>query len=147
MYRYDLSSNQWTETYNSMTQKRQGHECIKIDDDRIMVIGGRDEKFRYLKSTEIVSLGRGTWDYGPSFPTAIANGQFVKATTGTKFLGYYLGGSVDLSWRTSSAIYALYKDLNSFQLLGHLKRPRESHVGFQLPESISNKCVKSNNVI
>ena len=140
MYRYDLSTNQWTETYIPMRQKRQGHECIKIDDDRIMVIGGRDENFHLLKSTEIVSLGRGTWDYGPSFPTAIANGQFVKATTGTKLLGYYLGGSVYGS--PSSAIYALYKDENSFQLLGNLERLRQGHVGFQLLESIRNKCVK-----
>ena len=140
MYRYDLSSNEWSEIYTPMTQKRQGHECIKIDDDRIMVIGGRDEYYDYLKSTEIVSLGRGTWDYGPSFPTAIANGQFVKATTGTKLLGYYLGGSVNGS--PSSAIYALYKDENAFQLLGNLERLRQGHVGFQLLESIRNKCVK-----
>ena len=139
MYRYDLSSNQWIETYTPMTQKRHGHECIRIDDDRIMVIGGRDEKYNYLKSTEILSLGRGTWDYGPSFPTGIADGQFVKATTGTKFLGYYLGGSVGYN-SPSSAIYGLYKDRNSFQLLGNLEKLREGHVGFQLPESISNKC-------
>ena len=140
MYRYDLSSNQWIETYTPMTQKRHGHECIRIDDDRIMVIGGRDEKYNYLKSTEILSLGRGTWDYGPSFPTGIADGQFVKATTGTKFLGYYLGGSIGFNRPPLSAIYGLYKDRNSFQLLGNLEKLREGHVGFQLPESISNKC-------
>ena len=42
MYEYSMMSNQWTETNTPMTQRRWGHECMKLSEDQILVIGGHD---------------------------------------------------------------------------------------------------------
>ena len=131
-------SNQWTETNTPMTQKRYGHECVKINKDQILVIGGRDENWNYLKSTEVYHRIQRRWKTGPIMPKPIGWGQFIKASPGSKFLGYYIGGYGYDGY--SSAIYGLSKDLDSFQLLGNFKKLRQGHVGFQLPERISDKC-------
>ena len=133
-----MLSNQWTETNTPMTKKRQGHECVKIDKDRILVIGGREGIWNYLKSTEVYHRIQRKWKKGPMMPKPIEGGQFVKASPGSKFLGYYIGG--DVNGRDSSAIYGLSKDLSNFQLLGNFKKAREGHVAFRLQESISDKC-------
>ena len=132
-----MLSNQWTETNTPMTQKRYGHECVKLSEDQILVIGGRDGN-RYLKSTEVYHRIQRKWKTGPMMPKPIASGQFVKASPGSKFLGYYIGGYDYGSY--SSAIYGLSKDLSNFQLLGNLKKAREGHVAFRLQKSISDKC-------
>ena len=133
-----MLSNQWTETNTPMNQKRRGHECFKISEDKILVIGGRDENWRYLKSTELYDKRYDNWSTGPTLPKTIAYGQFIKASPGSKFLGYYLGGYGDGGY--SSDIYGLSKDLSNFQLIGNLKKARVDHVAFRLPESISDKC-------
>ena len=138
MYEYNMLSNQWTETNTPMTRKRWGHECVKIDKDQILVIGGWDENWNCLKSTEVYHRIQRRWKTGPIMPKPIGWGQFVKASPGSKFLGYYIGGYGD--GRRSSAIYGLSKDLDSFQLLGNFKTARAGHVAFRLPESISDKC-------
>ena len=130
-----MLSNQWTETNTPMTQKRRGHECVKINQDKVFVIGGEAENYEYLKSTEVYHRRNNSWTTGPILPKTLSYGQFIKASPGSKFLGYYLGG-----YGHSSAIYGLSKDLSNFQLLGNLKKARSSHVAFRLPESISDKC-------
>ena len=133
-----MMSNQWTETNTPMTQKRQGHECVKLSEDQILVIGGWDVN-GFLKSTEVYHRIQRKWKTGPMMPKPIASGQFVKASPGSKFLGYYIGGYGD-GYIRSSAIYGLSKDLSNFQLLGNFKKAREDHVAFRLQESISDKC-------
>ena len=130
-------SNQWTETNTPMTQRRYGHECVKLNKDQILVIGGSDGNV-YHKSTEVYHLIQRKWKTGPMMPKPIEGGQFVKASPGSKFLGYYIGGYGDDG--RSSAIYGLSKDLSNFQLLGNLKKARYHHVAFRLQESISDKC-------
>merc|ERR1712136_426211 len=134
MYEYNMSSNQWTETNTPMNQKRFGHECVKISKDEILVIGGRDENWKYLKSTELYDK-TSHWSTGPTLPKKIAYGQFIKASPGSQFLGYFLGGYGDDGY--SSDIYGLSKDLSNFQLIGNFKKARYGHVAFRLPESIS----------
>ena len=136
MYEYNVLSNQWTETNTPMTQKRSGHECVKLSEDQILVIGGGDGN-DWLKSTEVYHRIQRKWKTGPMMPKPIAVGQFVKASPGSKFLGYYIGGAGD---DYSSAIYGLSKDLSNFQLLGNFKKARSGHVAFRLQESISDKC-------
>lgn len=131
-----MLSNQWTETNTPMNQKRQGHECMKISEDKILVIGGFDG-YEYLKSTEVYHKTN-HWSTGPTMPKTIAYGQFIKASPGSKFFGYYLGGYSDDG--RSSDIYGLSKDLSNFQLIGNFKKARGYHVAFRLPESISDKC-------
>ena len=138
MFEYNILSNQWTETNTPMNQKRGSHECLKIDDDRILVVGGRDENYDYLKSTEVYHRRNNSWTTGPILPKTLSYGQFIKASPGSKFFGYYLGGYGDDS--LSSAIYGLSKDLSNFQLLGNLKKARDDHVAFRLPKSVSDKC-------
>ena len=133
-----MLSNQWTETNTPMNQKRWGHECVKISDDRILVIGGRDENLKYLKSTELYDKRYDNWSTGPTLPKTICCGQFIKASPGSKFFGYYIGGYGANGY--SSDIYGLSKDLSNFQLIGNLKKARGSAVAFRLPESISDKC-------
>ena len=137
MYEYNILSNQWTETNTPMNQKRNGHECLKIDKDRILVIGGGDGN-DYLKSTEVYDRRNKMWTTGPILPIRIGSGQFIKASPGSKFFGYYLGGYGGDG--RSSAIYGLSKDLSNFQLIGNLKKARYGHVAFRLPKSISDKC-------
>ena len=131
-----MMSNQWTETNTPMTQKRQGHECVKLSEDRILVIGGHDGN-GFLKSTEVYHRIQRKWKTGPIMPKPIGWGQFVKASPGSKFLGYYIGGVGD---DYSSAIYGLSKDLSNFQLLGNFKKARGGHVAFRLQKSIFDKC-------
>ena len=138
MFEYNILSNQWTETNTPMNQKRRSHECLKIDDDRILVVGGSDGYYDYLKSTEVYHRRNNSWTTGPILPKRLSYGQFIEASPGSKFLGYYLGGYGDDGH--SSAIYGLSKDLSNFQLLGNLKKERGGHVAFRLPESISDKC-------
>ena len=137
MLEYNILSNQWTETNTPMNQKRWGHECVKINQDKIFVIGGEDEN-DYLKSTEVYHRRNNSWTTGPILPKKLSHGQFIKASPGSKFFGYYFGG-YDGDGR-SSDIYGLSKDLSNFQLIGNLKKAREGHVAFRLPESISDKC-------
>ena len=137
MFEYNILSNQWTETNTPMNQKRRGHECVKVSEDRILVIGGWDGN-DWLKSTEVYDRRNKMWTTGPILPKAIGYGQFIKASPGSKFLGYYLGGGGDDGY--SSAIYGLSKDLSNFQLIGNLKKKRGYHVAFRLPKSISDKC-------
>ena len=137
MYEYNKLSNQWTETNTPMNQKRSYHECVKISEDKILVIGGYDGN-EYLKSTELYDKRYDNWSTGPTMPKTIGWGQFIKASPGSKFFGYYLGGCGDDGW--SSDIYGLSKDLSNFQLIGNLKKERSYHVAFRLPESISDKC-------
>ena len=132
-----MLSNQWTETNTPMNQKRNGHQCVKISEDKILVIGGGDGNV-WLKSTEVYDGRNKMWTTGPQFPKTIYGGQFIKASPGSQFLGYYLGGYGDDGY--SSDIYGLSKDLSNFQLLGNLKKERVYHVAFRLPESISDKC-------
>ena len=133
-----MLSNQWTETNTPMTQKREGHECVNIDQDRILIIGGYDGNYNTLKSTEVYHRIQRKWKTGPMMPKPIRFGQFVKASPGSKFLGYYIGGIGDDG--RSSAIYGLSKDVSNFQLLGNLKKARWDHVAFRLQKSISDKC-------
>ena len=133
-----MLSNQWTETNTPMNQKRHRHECVKISEDKILVIGGEGENYYELKSTEVYDRRNKVWTPGLIIPKTISEGQFIKASPKSKFLGYYVGGWADNSY--SSAIYGLSKDLMNFQLLGNLKKPRSGHVAFRLPESISDKC-------
>ena len=137
MFEYNILSNQWTETNTPMTVKRWGHECVKINQDKILVIGGRNGN-GYLKSTEVYHRRNNSWTTGPILPTTLSYGQFIKASPGSKFLGYYLGGVGDDG--ASSAIYGLSRDLSNFQLIGNFKKARDYHVAFRLPESISDKC-------
>ena len=120
-----------------MNQKRSGHECVKISKDKILVFGGNDGN-DWLKSTEVYDKRYDNWSTGPTLPKTIYNGQFIKASPGSKFFGYYLGGYGDDG--RSSDIYGLSKDLSNFQLIGNLKKARDNHVAFLLPESISDKC-------
>ena len=133
-----MVSNQWTETNTPMTQKRRGHECVKINQDKIFVIGGEDENYDYLKLTEIYHRRNNSWTTGPILPKTLSYGKLIKASPGAKFFGYYLGGYGNGGW--SSAIYGLSKDLSNFQLIGNLKKARSGHVAFRLPKSISDKC-------
>ena len=137
MFEYNILSNQWTETNTPMNQKRAGHECVMIDEDRILVIGGHNGN-ENLKSTDVYARRNHKWTNGPIFPKTIVRGQFLKASPGSKFLGYYLGGYGDDG--RSSQIYGLSKDLSNFQFIGNLKKARYDHVAFRLPESISDKC-------
>jgi len=138
MYEYNMMSNQWTETNTPMTQKRYGHECVKLSEDQILVIGGHDGN-GYLKSTEVYHRRQRKWKTGPMMPKPIGFGQFVKASLGSKLLGYYIGG-ITSDGRTS-AIYGLSKDLSNIRLLGNMKKRIWGHVAFRLQESISDKCV------
>jgi len=137
MYEYNMLSNQWTETNTPMNQKRNGHECVKISEDKILVIGGHNGN-EYLKSTELYDKMYDNWSTGPTMPKTIASGQFIKASPGSQFLGYFLGGYGDDGH--SSDIYGLSKDLSNFQLIGNFKKASGHHVAFRLPEGISDKC-------
>ena len=132
-----MSSNQWNETNTPMNQKRRGHECVKISEDEILVIGGTDG-YGYFNSTEVYDKMYDNWSTGPTMPKPIEWGQFIKASPESQFLGYYLGGFGYGGW--SSDIYGLSKDLSNFQLIGNLKEKRSNHVAFRLPESIGDKC-------
>ena len=136
MFEYNILSNQWTETNTPMNEKRYGHECVKINQDKILVIGGKNGN-GYLKSTEVYDKNN-HWTYGPTLPKTMYKGQFIKASPGSKFFGYYIGGIGDGGF--SSDIYGLSKDLSNFQLIGNFKKERSHHVAFRLPESISDKC-------
>jgi len=154
MYEYNMMSNQWTETNTPMTQKRYGHECVKLSEDQILVIGGREPNKSLwrdgsLKSTEVYDRIQRKWKKGPMMPKPMAFGQFVKASPGSKFLGYYVGrvGSgrevdtrVDNDDWKYMFIYGLSKDLSNFQLLRKWKKTRSGHVAFRLHKNISDKC-------
>ena len=133
-----MLSNQWTETNTPMNQKRVKHACAMIDDDRIIVIGGWGENYKRLKTTEILNIKTRQWQSGPSLPTGLADGQFVTASPGFKYLGYYVGGSGYDGH--SFFIYGLTRDLNEFKVLGNIKIERSDHVAIQLAASISDKC-------
>ena len=137
MYQYKIERNEWKETNTPMTEKRQSHSCSMINKNELIVIGGYDGS-NYLSSSSIFNLRKQTWKRGPSLPTTIYSGQYVKSKPGSQYLGYLTGGYGDDGY--SSAIYALKKDLSGFEKIGNFKTRRSSHVAFLSLETISDKC-------
>ena len=133
MFAYNIFNDKWEDTNKPMTQKRRSHACLLIDEEEIIVTGGYDYDNGnvYLKSSEIYNLKQRRWRPGPDFPTDISDAQFVKAKPGFKYLGYLID---------YSAIYGLTKDMQRYEKIGDLKRPRNFHTAFGLSESISEKC-------
>ena len=140
MFAYNIFNDQWEDTNKPMTQKRRSHACLLIDEEEIIVTGGYDYDNGnvYLKSSEIYNLKQRRWRPGPDLPIGIAKAQFVKAKPGFKYLGYFIGGRDGP--RRSSAIYGLTKDMQRYEKIGYLKRPRNFPSAFVLSESISEKC-------
>ena len=121
----------------TMTEERRGHSCTMINERELIVIGGYNGT-NSLSSSSIFNLRKQTWKRGPSLPTTIYYGQFVKSNPGSQYLGYLIGGSGHGGF--SSAIYALKKDLSGFEKIGNFKTRRSSHVAFLSLETISDKC-------
>ena len=146
MFAYNIFNDQWEDMNTPMTQKRDSHACLLIDEEEIIVTGGyncySDSDSDHcdsnsncecvvLKSSEIYNVKQRRWRPGPDFPTEIYKAQFVKAKPGHKYLGYLID---------YSAIYGLTKDMQRYEKIGDLKRPRNFHTAFVLSESISEKC-------
>jgi len=130
-YEYNVVNDEWKVKNIEMPQPRNVHTCFMINNLELMVLN-------YLSSSSIFDLKKQTWKQGPSLPTTIAGGQFVKSKLGTPYLGYLIGGYGNDVY--SSAIYTLKNDISSFEKIGNLNKGRESHVAFLLQEGISDKC-------
>merc|ERR1719245_77998 len=135
-YEYNAVNDEWKVKNIEMPQPRGGHSCFMINSLELMVLGGKDGN-NYLSSSSIFNLKKQTWKQGPSLPTGIAWGQFVKSKLESPYLGYLIGG-VNFSG-FSSAIYALKNDISSFEKIGSLNNGRFNHVAFLLQEGISDK--------
>ena len=140
MFEYKISNDEWNETATPMTQKRLGHSCAMIDDNRLIVVGGIDENYNYLKSCVIFHLDQGIWAPGPDLPAEIAYAQFVKARRGYEYLGYLIGERVDDA--LLSSIYGLDNDLRGFKFIGNLQKISTNFVALTLKDKISEKCVE-----
>ena len=61
----DIPAPKWDETVvTQMNQKRDGHAAVKIDEQRILVVGGQDGN-NVLKTTEIYDCLTKKWEKGP----------------------------------------------------------------------------------
>ena len=141
MFAYNILEDEWEDTNKPMAQKRFGHACLLIDEEEIIVTGGKHygDPSVVLKSSEIYNLKQRRWRPGPVLPTGILEAQFVKAKPGFKYLGYLIGGD-NYGRRSYSAIYGLTKDMQRFVKIGDMTKQRSEHVAFVLSESISEKC-------
>jgi len=63
---YDWTSQAWTRT-GSLIQGRQGHGCVNLDGERILIAGGYDYS-SWVYSVEIYDGTQGTWSSQPDLP-------------------------------------------------------------------------------
>src|SRR5215469_5530163 len=59
---YDWHTGQWTRIA-SMNTARAAAVAVRLEDGRVMVIGGADETFTFLASAEIYDPGSNTWSF------------------------------------------------------------------------------------
>lgn len=121
-----------------MLKARVGHACVSIEDTAkqvttLLVAGGYDG--HTLKSTEFFDISRSAWTRGPDLPTPIHSSALVNASPTSKYLAYMIGGygGYDMGTSKLSTIYGLTKDMKSWKLVGHTKKPVSNHVALRLP--------------
>ena len=119
-----------------MCEARWGHSSVSLVDNQnpgnsstVVVIGGRDGGGRILKSTEIYNVSEKVWNKGPDLPIGIVAADCVPAPTESKFSCYLVGG---YDGGYSPKVYALSKDLNSWEVLGDFGLGRTTFVALPL---------------
>lgn len=68
IYRFNLLNKSFTRIPINLLQSRAGSEAIELDSSRILVIGGYNEYFKALKTTEIFTVNGNSFSiqYGPN---------------------------------------------------------------------------------
>ncbi len=68
IYRFNLSNKSLTRIPINLLQLRAGSEAVELDSTRILIIGGYNEYFKALKTTEIFTANENSFsiEYGPN---------------------------------------------------------------------------------
>ena len=158
MYQFD--GKNWKDSHLDMKERREHHSCVLLDGE-IMVVGGYDgsrqqlihiqqsitttiSNENYIQTTEILSLENNSWRPGPVLRTGISWAQLVKSREGMKYAAFLIGGYDGSNLLTDrlTLMYGLTKDLKRFELIGNLKKARDSHVALSIPDNIIQWCDK-----
>lgn len=91
---YDVGTNIWTGTANSMTNSLRDHVMVRMSDDNILVAFGRDGTSELLAS-EVYDVGAGLWMGAFTPVSAEARINATAVATGSKAL--VVGGSLQAS--------------------------------------------------
>ena len=152
-YFYDTLRNQWSQGTIIPGDKRDRHTCITIrqengDPDKVLVVGGF-----WRKSTEIYDVRTQTWSYGPDVPDSksgpyIYEGQLVNAQFASKYAAYLIGYlKIENGYSYQTVVYAINKNLQTWEDVGISLRPRSSYVALSVPSTFANPkhCTKQGN--
>lgn len=90
---YDAATDSWTAGASPLAVARFGHAMAKLDDTRILILGGSDGT-QVLSSTEILDTQTGQLSAGPEMPTGLFGSRAVNVGPGKILV---IGGSTGMA--------------------------------------------------
>ena len=104
-----------------LNKARLWHDCTRLNDNSIIVVGGFNSDNGYLKSTEVLKIGDLEWTNGPDLKTELVLTKIVKSN-GRDFIAYSIAGLI-VGQNCSDDIYGLRSDRNEWELIDIMNTP------------------------
>ena len=123
---YDSSKNQWTKG-PTLREKRSYHSCFyDAKWKTVFVIGGKDENWKRLKSTEKLKINEQlSWESTTDLTEPLSSSAAV-ASNSNQFIGYVAGGNTN-NGRTDKIWGLRRTDLNWVEMPKRLQKSRWDH--------------------
>ena len=114
-----------------MNTKKVGHSCFADEaTSSTFVVGGRDDRWNTLSSTEKWTFGKNSWEPSANLPEAIYYSSAISSNV-EEFIGYMAGG---YPMRYSKNIYGLTRrQMEWIKLNKTLKIGRYDHSLLNIP--------------
>jgi len=115
-----------------MNTKRFWHACFADEaTSSILVVGGRDDQYKRLSSTEKWTFGQSSWQPSANLPEAISSSSAVPSN-GNKYVGFLAGGFTGYEY--SKDIFGLRRrDMTWIKMNKTMKIGRYSHSLLNIP--------------